>query len=439
MKLLILSDLHQEGGRSYDPPPGLAYDAVVLAGDIRTPGHKAVYWAARESKFQKPVLMVAGNHEFYHREAQCELEEMKKAAEGSNVHFLHRTSVVIDGVRFLGCTLWTDFQLPVLQPDGSLEVDINRALLEANKRMFDFKYIEVLWKSKNPWRERKSRRLLEARDTLGMHWEERDWLQRELEKPFGGPTVVVTHHAPSMQSVAARWAADWLTPAFVNDLPDEFFQVPALWVHGHTHSAFDYRHGNCRVVSNPRGYNQPDGSLENHRFDAGFVVEVPTAADGRCLLFIDFDGVLHPAPGSPAARDSAQFCHLDLLQSWLLERPTVDVVISSSWGQALPFEELQGFFSEELQPRVLGATRALQTDFWAQTTSDRRPVFEREAEVRQWLREHAAAHRPWIALDDQAGLFAPLSEHLVLCDGRVGLTQRELDLADEVLARSGAR
>src|SRR3989442_123124 len=103
MKLLILSDLHLELGTSLTLLPGREYDVVVLAGDIHSPGHKAVHWAQRESNFGgKPVVLVAGNHEFYGREFHTELAEMRRAAEDSNVHVLDRGEVVIDGVRFLG-------------------------------------------------------------------------------------------------------------------------------------------------------------------------------------------------------------------------------------------------------------------------------------------------------------------------------------------------
>ena len=197
---------------------------------------------------------------------------MKEAAAGRNVHLLDRGGVVVDGVRFLGCTFWTDFQLPVRQPSGRLEVDVGRALLEANHFMNDFRLIEVLSPNKNRHRFPEPVRLLQASDTLAMHWTDRDWLRRQLAQHFGGLTVVVTHHPPSIGSVAERYAADGLTPAFVSDLPDEFFAVPSLWVHGHTHTGFDYLRGRCRVVSNPKGYRLRDSSFENPVFDPALVI-----------------------------------------------------------------------------------------------------------------------------------------------------------------------
>lgn len=281
MKLLVLSDLHLEFGRVFTPPPDLEYDSVVLAGDIHSPGHKAVVWAQRDSTFGgKPVLMVAGNHEFYGREMATELAAMEKAAAGSNVHLLHRGDVVVGGVRFLGCMLWSDFSLPVRGPQGAAATDVGRALVEANRCMNDFRLIEVQAQANSQHRERQFRRLLRAEDTLAMHWVDRDWLRHELSNDFDGPTDVVTHHAPAAGSVAAQYAGSWLTPTFVSELPPGLFERTELWIHGHTHSPFDYLHHGCRVLSNPRGYMLQDGAFENHRFDAGLVVEVPARV--RC-------------------------------------------------------------------------------------------------------------------------------------------------------------
>lgn len=92
---------------------------------------------------------------------------------------------------------------------------------------------------------------------------------------YGAPDLrTELHHAPSIMSVAPRYEGDRLSPAFVSDLPDEFFDVPSVWIHGHTHSSADYVRGRCRVVSNPRGYPLAGGGFENARFDPGFVVDL---------------------------------------------------------------------------------------------------------------------------------------------------------------------
>jgi len=276
VKVLVLSDLHLEFGAPLNLTADVDYDVVILAGDIQSPGTKAVHWARRDSTFGcKPVLLVPGNHEYYGRILDAELQQMRSAALDSNVHVLSQDVVTIAGVRFVGCTLWTDFQLPVLEDDGSQFVNVERALNTANHGLNDFRCIELQTTVQNQYRQRQLRRLLRAEDTLAKHWVERDWLRRTLEVPFSGPTVVVTHHAPAAGSVACRYERDWLTPAFVSDLPDSYFEVPSLWVHGHTHTQFDYNRGRCRVLSNPRGYPVGNGSFENSAFNPLLLIDVP--------------------------------------------------------------------------------------------------------------------------------------------------------------------
>lgn len=284
MKLLILSDLHLELGVPLGLPADLQFDAVVLAGDIHNPGRQAVDWARREKAFEgRPVLLVPGNHEYYGCVMEEELRRMRSATFGSDVHVLSRDVAIVKGVRFVGCTLWTDFQLTVRQPDGRMVTNVELAVHEASMCMNDFRRIEVVAPARSQYRERQVRRLLRAEDTLAQHWIERDWLRRVLAETFEGPTVVVTHHAPATASVAAQYASSWITPAFVSDLPSELFAAPLLWIHGHTHSTADYERQGCRVVSNPRGYPRSEAVFENAKFNAAWVIEVPQAKDREHL------------------------------------------------------------------------------------------------------------------------------------------------------------
>ena len=107
-------------------------------------------------------------------------------------------------------------------------------------------------------------------EALLLHRRSAAFIAAELAKPFAGPTVVVTHHAPHPGSVHPRYADDMLSAAFVSDLSSiiEAGQ-PALWVHGHVHASFDYRVGATRVLCNPHGYG-----AENPDFEPRLVVEV---------------------------------------------------------------------------------------------------------------------------------------------------------------------
>ena len=95
-----------------------------------------------------------------------------------------------------------------------------------------------------------------------------------MAEPFDGKTVVVTHHAPRRESVAARYAADVVSAGSASDLPDAFFDVPVLWIHGHVHNSFDYVVGNCRVITNPRGYVRDTGMPENYWFGPDLVIDL---------------------------------------------------------------------------------------------------------------------------------------------------------------------
>ena len=146
------------------------------------------------------------------------------------------------------------------------------------------------------------------------------------------------------------------------------------------------------------------------------------------LLFLDFDGVLHPAH----CETDLLFCRNELLELWLRERQDVDVVISSSWREPHPLPELRAFFSDDIAPRIVGATpRSIHKA--QRRRPDGTPGPEREAEIRDWLQRHGRTAEPWVALDDQAFRFRKECRHLVLCNPQVGLTHRELVAAEAVL------
>jgi Calcineurin-like phosphoesterase len=275
MKLLVLSDLHLEFA-DLAIPADADFDVAILAGDIVCPGSKALAWARQSSALQRAraVVLVPGNHEYYDRVMPEELAAMRAGAGNAGdppVHVLDCDATVIDGVRFLGCTLWTDFELRIDTAEGPV-TNVAKGIAAARRSMVDYRTIDVI--DPAPPAGAPGTRKLTPEDTMALHRMQRDWLQGALAEPFDGPTVVVTHHGPHRGSLAPRFAADWVSTAFINELPPSFFDVPALWVHGHTHASFDYRVGKCRVLCNPRGYQVGRKLPENLRFDGGLIVEV---------------------------------------------------------------------------------------------------------------------------------------------------------------------
>jgi DNA repair exonuclease len=258
MKLHVLSDLHL-GFEPFERPRTEA-DLVVLAGDIARP-REAVAGAL---EFARPVVYVAGNHEFYGGSIEGTLAELKRLCAGSHVHLLDDSELVLDGVRFLGTTLWTDFEL-----FGAGERKA-AAMAEATRLLRDFSRITLGESAKAAFT---------PEDSVTLFRRHAGWLETRLAEPHDGPTVVITHHAPSPRSIHPRFADSLLNACFVSDLERLTGSDRAqLWIHGHTHDSFDYTLNGTRVLCNPRGYAKGEVN-ENPRFDPNLTVEVRRRAD----------------------------------------------------------------------------------------------------------------------------------------------------------------
>jgi predicted phosphodiesterase len=248
--LHVLSDLHLE----QEPLalPQLEADVVVLAGDVAT-GAKGIEWAQGWAD-GRPVLYVAGNHEFYGHACPGLLEQLRRTAAGSALRVLENEETIIGGARFLGCTLWTDFDFD--GPERRVE-----SMRLCERVVNDYKLIAF-----DP-----DNRTLGADDTRTLHLASRRWLEQRLAHPHDGPTVVITHHAPLIRSRprSAMWRA--LAGAFASDLTQLMGGDRVdLWIFGHTHRAANLDVRGTRVVSNPRGY--PHEPVVE--FDPEYVVEL---------------------------------------------------------------------------------------------------------------------------------------------------------------------
>lgn len=261
MRIWILSDLHIEQSRWDVPDPVPEFDVLIAAGDIHDPLSAGVRWLAERAE-GRPVIYVSGNHEYYaHRQPFTVNDEAKRGqvlADALGIHLLQDREIIIDGVRFLGSTLWTDY---------AIYGNPAAAMRHAQSGMNDHRVIFSLEAGKP----------LTPEEALSWHRQSLFWLSESLRVSFEGKSVVVTHHLPHPKSIHPRFAGDPLNPAFCSDLSELVEKSgAALWVHGHTHESCDYIAGNTRVVCNPKGYGpvRAGGQYENANFDVGLIVEI---------------------------------------------------------------------------------------------------------------------------------------------------------------------
>ena len=242
MRINYFSDVHLEFGEQCLPETDA--DIVVAAGDIGV-FDQGLNWLRA---IKKPVIYVAGNHEYYNGEYFQVLNMLKRECADSQIHFLDKEAIVIQGVRFLGCTLWADLML-----EGEAKAEA------IGKTLNDFRKIRFRDEAFNQMH------------FSGLFYEAKSWLETQLALPYPGKTVVVTHHAPT------EWS--WIeTPnalkkmAYCNDLKPLFHEYAiSAWFHGHVHNLGDYRIADARILSNTRGYV---GRRTVAGFDINKVIEI---------------------------------------------------------------------------------------------------------------------------------------------------------------------
>lgn len=262
VKIQLASDLHLElleknfpSARIIEPVEGA--DLLALAGDI----HGATKAIKVFSDWPVPVLYVAGNHEFYSERWEKTRAALREACTGTQIRFLDNDAIELCGLRVLGCTLWTDFMLTGMTQKESMR--------EVGRGLNDYLLITTEKGKLRPYQ------------TLADHEHSRRWLEQELDKPFAGKTVVITHHGPHPLSIHPRYVGNRVNGGFVSDLTALVVKAD-LWLHGHIHDSMDYQVGGCRVVANPAGYllnyhaaiSGTEFEFENRLFDPRLLIEV---------------------------------------------------------------------------------------------------------------------------------------------------------------------
>lgn len=250
MKIRIYSDLHLEFGRfdSLFTEHG-DEELVILAGDIDV-GSAGVAWAART--FQHvPVVYVLGNHEYFGHDFEALVQECKVVAHGSTVHVLERDAFDCHGIRVLGTTFWTDFEVYGQER-------MQEAMDWARESMDDFCLI------------RRQGCDLMPRDTSEAFASSAYWLDHQIAAA-DRPVLVVTHHAPSLETMSPYYKGQISNAAFHSNAEHLLRSPVRMWVHGHTHSNADAPVNGVRVVTNQWGY--PNEDMLGFRRDGVFVLD----------------------------------------------------------------------------------------------------------------------------------------------------------------------
>jgi predicted phosphodiesterase len=261
MKLHILSDVHNEfyraGSFSFNANnkwcgeiPETDADIIILAGDIDAHTN-GVSWAIEQSKrLTKPILYIPGNHEFYNCDLPQTLKHMRRLSQNTEVSVMNNDEIIIQGVRFLGSILWTDYlACPTISQKDAMQ--------GMGLKLIDHRLIQY------------NNELFTPAHALKLHQSSLEWLAARLHEPFEGKTVVITHHGPSAACQHPSFPLGLISTGFHSNL-DDLVSLADLWVYGHTHACLDTEVNGVPLVSNQAGY--PEEYVEG--FDPKLVKEL---------------------------------------------------------------------------------------------------------------------------------------------------------------------
>ena len=261
MKIKIVSDLHLEFFGMELPNNGA--DVLILSGDIMVADN--CRYNTRYQKFfdqihtdYKKIVYIPGNHEHYHGHMSRTDAKIKEFLEDyPDVHYLNNDWTIIDGNVFIGTTLWSDINKRDPLSTWSVRNVMN-----------DFQLV----------RNGSNYRRYTPDDWIENHIKALDYVSKVYKDTHDKYKKIVLcgHHAPSYQSIDARYKDDHhVNGCYASDLENFILERDkiVLWTHGHVHSSFDYNIGNTRVVCNPRGYANAVDS-ENFGFEPDKIVEI---------------------------------------------------------------------------------------------------------------------------------------------------------------------
>lgn len=273
MNIQLLSDLHLETHPHFTPEVAPSADVLILAGDIGSYQAGSMLLGQQDQDFglarfsprkdlgawPVPVLFVPGNHEYDGMPFEEAHEKLQATCKRLGIIFLHQRVEIIGNVRFIGCTLWSDFEA-LVPTSGPLTQQLKAREKAERAANFYLKKTGTTFQGA-PYLSDAVRAQAQS---------DQAWLTNALSEPFDGPTVVITHFAPSLLSADPRYGLTPGTAGFCNAL-DHLLPQATLWLHGHLHCAHDYLSQGCRVVANPLGYARKNEQLA---FDPQKIVRV---------------------------------------------------------------------------------------------------------------------------------------------------------------------
>lgn len=228
-------------------------DIAVVVGDLSDHVDDNLEWCARNVRPHMHVVYVPGNHDLYQRCINGCTDDIRKRAADLDVVYLDHDTAVIEGVRFTGGLLWSNYELWASDDEDERALQVEQRLAAAVSKS-DYERI---------YSDKSAGRRMTPWESRARHMETIDYIRGVLDTPFHGETVVLTHFPPHPGSLQDAYAGDPEQPRYLSDHSSLIeSRQPAAWLHGHTHQAVNYRVGRTILANNPRGYSHESTGFE---------------------------------------------------------------------------------------------------------------------------------------------------------------------------------
>jgi Icc-related predicted phosphoesterase len=268
VKAWIISDIHNAPMDRYlSPLPVPDADICICAGDISNDVSDSLDYLLANIEPIMPVVLTLGNHEYYGLSPDQAINLARRKLAGSQVHLLENEAIEIGGVKFIGATLWTDFEISTGPDDEDIPAESRLEIARKDIRHHAIEFTEIR-------SDRRPGDFVDVDELRDRHLASRAFIKRELAAtPYDQPSVVLTHHAPLTESLDWRFDGHLSNAAYASDLSGLIRACkPKYWVHGHIHRARDYIHDHTRIINNPRGLGVSERGTNGFKPD--FVIDL---------------------------------------------------------------------------------------------------------------------------------------------------------------------